>query len=64
MKIKVGRNSNDLEMWDNNGNKIEFWVRELDMKLRPNEATEVTMVIYVDEVEIDIDQDDVQVTPV
>lgn len=57
MKIKVGMHSNELEIFDDEGNKLNLIVAELDIQLRPDQATRVQMVVYVDEVEAKVGAD-------
>jgi hypothetical protein len=62
MKIKIGMHSDTLEMFDNEENRIHMWVKELDISLRPGQATKVSMVVDVDEVEVEVDERDILTT--
>lgn len=56
MKLKVGIHSNSLQVFDDDGNEItdSLMIAELDISLRPNSAVQAKMLVYVDDVEIDM----------
>ena len=57
MKIKVGRTTNEAEFFDDDGNSLKLLVAEAHIHLHPGEMTKVDMVVYVDEADIEVDDD-------
>jgi len=54
MKMKIGHSSDDVVLMDDDGNELKLVCAEIDIKLRPQTATAVHMVVYVDEIKVDI----------
>lgn len=59
MKIKVGRNTDEFEIFDDKGNIVNLPVKEVWINLKPHEATVVRMTVYCDEIEIDANDNNV-----
>jgi len=57
MKMKIGKHSNDVEFFDDDGNQIDIAARVIDIKLRPDEATVAYMEVYFKEIDVSLEDD-------
>jgi len=57
MKIKLRKHANEAEFYDDEGEPLMLMVAELHIHVLPMEMTKVEMVVYVDEADIEVDQD-------
>jgi len=62
MRMKIGRNSDDVMFMDDDGNELKLTCAEVDIKLLPQTATAVHMIVYVDEIEVDVPNNQILTT--
>lgn len=57
MKMKIGRNANEVKFFDDDGNVLNIPARLIDIKLRSDQPTIAYMEVYLDSIDIDIIDD-------
>jgi len=57
MKFKIGKHSSEFEAFDDEGKPLKLWVSEMHMHLYPGEMTKIDMTVYVDEADIEVDDE-------
>lgn len=61
VKILIGRNANEVEFFNDDDTPMkDFYPSALDIKLRPGLATEVTMTVYVKEINVAVEDDQIE----
>ena len=62
MRMKIGHSSDDVVFTDDDGNELKLVCAKVDITLRPQTATAVHMVVYVDEIEVDVPNNQILTT--
>ena len=65
MRMQVGRSANEVEFFDDAGNKVDIPCQEVKMHLKPNEATTIDLLgVYMDEIDAVVHDDKAILSPV
>jgi len=57
MRIKIGKHTNEFELFDDEGEPLNILVAEMHMHIHPMEMTKVEMTVYVDELDVEVDEE-------
>jgi len=59
MKLKCGAHANSFQLFDDEGNDITdtMLIKSVSIQLEPNDATKAVITVYIEELEVDVDDE-------